>query len=326
MSLFRVASALTGRLQAPRVVAGAAALWLCAWLAGAPVLLADDFPAELVRFEPYLNNPVFSAAGPGTWEVKIRERGWILHDNRGWHMWYTGYDGTREGIKRLGYATSRDGLAWTRHALNPLLPELWVEDMMVVRDGPCWFMFAEGANDEAHWLSSSDGVAWHSRGKLDVRDTNGRPLSKGPLGTPTVFRDSAGNWWLFFEREDAGVWLAKSVDFKVWVKVREEAVLLPGPAEYDRLKVALNQVIECGGKYYAYYHGTGTPERPQIWTTNVAVSEDLVHWRKYQGNPLLPAASNKSSGIIVHDGARFRLYTMHDRVDAHFARDVAVER
>jgi len=299
--------------------AAAQALCLCgAWLAAAAG--SEEFPPALVHFEPHPGNPVFTAAGPGTWEVKIRERGWILRDQQGWRLWYTGYDGTRPGIKRLGYATSVDGLAWTRHPLNPQLPALWVEDMMVARDGDAWYMVAEGADDQAHWLTSTDGVTWQPRGRLDVRDTAGQPLPKGPLGTPTLFRDAASRtWWLFFEREDAGVWAARSNDLAVWTKVREEPVLAPGPDDYDRQMIALNQVIQVDGRFYAYYHGTGSPQNPRIWATCIAVSSDLVHWSKYRHNPLLPPEENKSSGMVVHDGKRWRLYTMHDKIDVHFS-------
>jgi sucrose-6-phosphate hydrolase SacC (GH32 family) len=81
--------------------------------------------------------------------------------------------------------------------------------------------------------------------------------------------------------------------------------------------LGLNQVIEHAGRFYAIYHGTRTPERPRLWTTNLAVSRDLVTWKKYPGNPLFPEAENKSSGIWVHDGRQFRLYTTHEKIDLH---------
>jgi hypothetical protein len=117
------------------------------------------------------------------------------------------------------------------------------------------------------------------------------------------------------------VWLAKSKDLKVWTNVQDEPVLSRGPELYDRLMIALNQIIRHGGRYYAYFHGSGTPEKPRLWTTNIAVSADLVHWKKFPGNPLLPERENKSSGIVVHDGKRFRLYTMHPEVNVHFGEN-----
>ena len=131
---------------------------------------AEDFPPELVKFQQHGDKPVFTAAGPGTWEVKIRERGWIHCDpnadgsdplNPKYRLWYTGYDGTREGIKRLGTATSADGIAWTRHPRNPLDERHWIEDMMVVPHGGVFQMFAEGRDDQAQRLSSRDGIQWH---------------------------------------------------------------------------------------------------------------------------------------------------------------------
>ena len=286
-------------------------------LLGGPVVADDGVPAELTRFAPINSNPVFQAAGKGRWDTRIRERGWILKDGETWHLWYTGYDGTREGVKHLGYATSKDGLRWRRHPKNPIYRKHWVEDMMVVKRGKTFYMFAEGKGDIAHLLKSRDGVTWTRVGPLDIRQANGKPISKGPRGTPTAYFEK-GTWYLFYERFDKGVWLATSRDMKVWTNVSDKPVLSPGPGKYDRLMIAMNQVIKHKGRYYAFFHGSGTPTKPRLWTTNVAVSRDLVRWTKYGGNPLLPAKWNRSSGIVVHDGKRHRLYTMHDRVDAYF--------
>jgi predicted GH43/DUF377 family glycosyl hydrolase len=305
---------------------GRLGLWMCAVLIsaaliGGPICAAEpEFPDELVHFAPYRQNPIFIAAGAGHWDQRIRERGWILKEGDTWRMWYTGYDGTREGAKLLGLATSTDGLHWTRHSANPIYREHWVEDMQVVKHGEEYYMFAEGLYDEAQLLKSSDGVKWERTGRLDVRQKSGDPLGPGPYGTPTaLFEDD--RWFLFYERSDLGVWLATSTDMRVWRNVRDEPVLKPGPAEYDRDLVALNQVIKYKGKYYAYYHGAAKrTEGPTLWATAVAVSDDLVRWRKYPDNPLAPVTENKSSGIVMHDGKRFRLYTMHDRVDVHFSQ------
>src|SRR5262249_21084600 len=70
--------------------------------------------------------------------------------------------------------------------------------------------------------------------------------------------------------------------------------------------------------YYAYYHGSAKAgPKAKLWSTAIATSTDLVHWEKYAGNPLQPVEENKSSGIVVHDGEKFRLYTMHPEVYLH---------
>ncbi|MGE5191640.1 MAG: glycosylase [Deltaproteobacteria bacterium] len=295
-------------------------LLFAALFSAVPASAGDDFPAVLTRFRPYDKNPVFRGAGGDAWDAKIRERGWILREGGQWRMWYTGYANAPDAQMMLGYATSSDGLNWTRHPGNPIYREHWVEDMMVVKQGETYYMFAEGKDDQAQLLTSRDGLRWKREGSLDVRYTNGEPISAGPYGTPTAWFED-GVWHLFYERSDKGVWLAKSKDLKVWTNVQDEPVLSPGPEAYDRLMIALNQIIRHDGRYYAYYHGSGTAEKPRLWTTNIAVSTDLVHWKKYPGNPLLPERDNKSSGIVVHDGKQFRLYTMHPEVNVHFAED-----
>ncbi|HEX8038640.1 MAG TPA: glycosylase [Chryseosolibacter sp.] len=278
---------------------------------------ADEnlFPAQLVSFVPYEKNPLFTGTGQDTWDEKIRERGYILREADGYHMWYTGYrEKTGDEIKLLGYATSPDGIAWTRYAGNPIFTENWVEDVMVVKHDSLYYMFAEGRNDVAHMLTSRDKIHWKDHGSLQIRQTNGAPLTPGPYGTPSVYIEG-DVWNLFYERNDEGVWLATSKDLKEWKNVQDEPVLNMGPEAYDRFGVAVNQVIRFGHHYYAYYHGTPTKDWSE-WNTNVAVSDDLVHWKKYPSNPILQ--ENKSSGILVDDGKQYRLYSMHDQVQLHF--------
>jgi predicted GH43/DUF377 family glycosyl hydrolase len=276
----------------------------------------EEFPQELVSFVPYEGNPVFSGTGRDTWDRKIRERGYILREGGTYHLWYTGYRDGYADEKHLGYATSPDGLHWTRHPGNPICDRGWVEDMQVVKHGDTYSMFAEGRDDIAHWLTSKDRIHWQEQGNLDIRTTDGKPLSPGPYGTPTV-RIEGPTWNLFYERRDEGIWLARSTDRKVWVNVQDEPVIARGPQAYDRRAVALNQVIKVNGRYYGYYHATSR-EEPRNWTTCVAMSADLVHWKKYPTNPIV--SGDRSSGILVHDGQQYRLYTMHPDVRVYFPK------
>src|SRR3970282_95465 len=96
----------------------------------------------------------------------------------------------------LGYATSPDGLVWTRYAENPIVDSGWVEDIMVVKSDSLYYMFAEGTDDIAHMLTSHDRVNWKEYGPLDIRKVNGSPIDNGPYGTPTVWIED-GVWYLF---------------------------------------------------------------------------------------------------------------------------------
>lgn len=277
---------------------------------------ADDLQISTASFAPADGNPVFTAA-EGKWDPKIRERGWILKDESGWKLWYTGYDPTiQPPMMSLGLATSSDGVTWKRSSQIPIYNEVWIEDMMVVRHDGKYLMFAEGAGDQAQLLQSADGVRWNRIGTLDIRKTNGEPIPPGPFGTPTAYYEN-GVWNLFYERRDAGIWLARSTDLKVWTNVSDEPLILPGPDKYDALMIAMNQIVRVGDQYIAVLHGTGSPEKPRQWCTYLATSRDLIHWTKDPRGPLRPVAENKSSGQLVPDGKQWRLYTMHEKVILH---------
>jgi hypothetical protein len=310
-------------LENLEVMRSATRVFLMLALMGAMVSVArtcdsadPNFPSELVEFGTTHRAAVFEPAAAGSWDAAIRERGWIERDESGWHLWYTGYDGTSRGIRRVGYATSSDGITWSRPFDRPLVDNIWIEDMMVVRRGSAWYMFAEGWQDRAQLLISVDRIHWQRICPLDIRQTDGEPIPPGPFGTPTVWIEE-DTWYLFYERSDQGVWLATSQDLVTWTNISDDPVLPMGPEEYDSRMIALNQIVRHGDRYYAYYHGSGTPASPRQWNPCLAASEDLIHWTKYTGNPLLPPEANKSSGLLIQDAERFLLYTMHGSVEIH---------
>ncbi len=273
------------------------------------------FPPELVDFVPYENNPVFTGTGEDTWDNKIRERGYILREDGLYKMWYTGHKESLDATKYLGYATSTDGIHWTRYPENPIFNEYWTEDVQVVKHEGKYYMVAEGVNDIAHMLSSLDGVEWQRLGDLDIRKVNGESIDPGAYGTPTLWIEN-NKWYLFYERGDLGIWLAESSDQKVWTNIQDDPVIEMGPGKYDACGVAVNQIIKYNERYYAYYHGT-PDEDWSSWNSNVAVSDDLIHWEKYENNPIVDGDSisnNYSSPILVNDGTKYQLYTMHESV------------
>lgn len=281
----------------------------------------DKFPKELVEFVPYKHNPLFSGTNADTWDKLIRERGFILAEHGIYKMWYTGYEGNDNDPKSLGYATSNDGITWKRYAQNPIFSQKWTEDMFVMKHEGKYYMYAEGKNDIAHLLTSPDGINWEEQGNLVILSVKGDTIP-GPYGTPSVLIED-GKCYLFYERNDEGIWLATSNDKKTWENIVDEPVLKKGPEAYDSGAVASNQVIKFKGKYYMYYHGStdanwSAPEAKSLWTSNIAVSTDLVHWVKYPGNPIVEG--DHSSPIIVPVGNKYRLYTMHNEVWLYFPR------
>jgi hypothetical protein len=294
--------------------------------AAGPAADSALFPRELVDYGPVSRLPLFAGRGDSGWDHEVRERGWIRREGGAWRMWYTGVapradpTGPR-GRCRLGHATSPDGLNWTRVPTGPLVAEAWIEDVCLMRPtGGPYQMFAEGEGDIARRWVSADGLAWQPRGPLDIRLVDGQPIPAGPRGTPAVWLEG-GLWHLFYERQDLGIWLATSRDLITWTNVSDEPVLACGPEPYDARAVAFNQILRFRGRYYALYHASALGGQGR-WCTCLATSDDLRHWRKWSGNPLLPvdeAVPAASSATLVFDGARHRLYTTHPDVRVRFS-------
>jgi len=277
---------------------------------------AADFPADLVNWTASPANPVFTGTGlERGWDRKIRERGYILVENGVYHLWYTGYNDARSPNRSLGYALSVDGISWIKYPSNPIVDTSWVEDVCVVKEGDTYFMFAEGDQDIAHLLTSTDRVHWRERGPLDIRLKSGEPIPPGPRGTPAVFV-KGGVWHLFYERGDRGVWLATTRDPVAgpWTNVQDEPVVAMEPGAYDQFAVAFDQVFERDGVFYAYYHANAHNPWQADWTTNLARSSDLIHWEKYPHNPLIEKNSSSSVLVVPPGSKRPRLYTMHPEV------------
>jgi len=282
---------------------------------------ATDFPKELVEFTPYEHNPVFSGTNTENWDKLIRERGFILFEDGKYKMWYTGYNGGDNDPKYLGYATSDDGISWVRFPKNPIFKEKWTEDMSVTRYEGKYYMYAEGKNDIAHLLTSDDGIKWQEKGDLIILTSRGDTIP-GPYGTPSLWIEN-GKWHLLYERNDEAIWLAVSNDHRTWTNVQDEPVMGKGPGSYDSGALAVNQIIKYRDKYYIYYHGSSnsgwnTPGVSSLWTSNVAMSTNLIHWVKYPKNPIVEG--DHSSPIVVPDGDKFRLYTMHHEVWLYYSK------
>ena len=283
-----------------------------------PQATQDPSTWTLVSWVAINGNPVFAGTGRDTWDRKIRERGYILVEEDGtYQLWYTGYAADKPPTMSLGHATSSDGVHWVRDPANPVFQDSWVEDVCVVKQDGTYFLFAEGKNDIAHLLTSPDRIHWTDHGSLDIRKTDGTRIAPGPYGTPAAWFEK-GTWYLYYERGDQGVWLARSKDQKVWTNLKDDPVIAMGPEPYDRTAVAMNQIVKRDGWYYTFYHANR--QRPwKDWTTCVARSRDLVRWEKYPGNPIIQ--NNCSSAILVRtpDG-QDRLYTMHPDVKVFVPR------
>ncbi|HPW55855.1 MAG: DUF11 domain-containing protein [Thermoanaerobaculaceae bacterium] len=118
--------------------------------------------------------PVMSVGGAGAWDsARVREAT-VVHLGSTYHMWYGGTQ--NHPVYRIGYATSPDGLVWTKNPANPVLTVgpagAWDDDTVyapqVVHHGGTfhmWYSAGDGTtprNWQIGYATScdQDGVVW----------------------------------------------------------------------------------------------------------------------------------------------------------------------
>lgn len=87
---------------------------------------------------------------------------------------------------------------------------------------------------------------------------------------------------------NASVGHAVSLDCRQW-QVVDDAVRPGPPGSWDDLAIWTGSVIEHEARWYMLYAGISNAEQGVIQRIGLATSDDLVHWSKHKGNPVLEA-------------------------------------
>ena len=125
-------------------------MWYAGW-DGTNFRIGYATSTDGVSWTKHASNPVIDVGPPGSWDDETVTPGAVIFDGSSYKMWYWGYDGTS---LRTGYATSGDGIDWTKHASNPVLPvgpfAVWDWSSVIIPtvlyDGTSYNLWYDGAN------------------------------------------------------------------------------------------------------------------------------------------------------------------------------------
>ncbi len=305
----------------------------------------QDFLLEPIPYTPYEDNPVLTVGPSGAWDSQsIAAPGAVLVDG----TYYLFYTGSGPGnIGAIGYATSSDGLHFTKYTANPILT-------------------GDGSGFDAHYVGYpavlyEDGIwtiyyaGWASGGQVQI----GRATAPAPYGPWT--RDdnpvlTPGSFWEWdgeqiypdcVVRTDSGyalyytgdsypavryyIGMATSPDGITWSKYNDpntpaapfaesDPVLHPGlPDAWDYRFILRSSVRRTESGWEMFYGGYD----PLILRSAIgyATSPDGTHWSKQENNPILHpqdepmAAAYLANPSVVQDSMTDRLY--YDGKDAY---------
>jgi predicted GH43/DUF377 family glycosyl hydrolase len=172
----------------------------------------------------------------------------VIKDGAIYKMWYTGSDGTAVPPYRIGYATSPDGITWTKDPSNPIFglgtSPAWDDTKVymasVIFNGTAykmWYTGNNGPNDRIGYATSPDGISW-------TRYAGN--LCSGTSGDGCVFdKGSPGSW--------------------------------------DSVAVRKPTVVYYGATYHLWYSGLDGAN----WRIGYAISPDGITWTRYASNSCL---------------------------------------
>lgn len=119
-----------------------------------------------------VQSTALETGAPGSWDSQMVREPWVIKDGSTYKMWYSGT--AAWPVFKIGYATSSDGVTWTKHTSNPIFtgtPGGWdafqvYAPSVVVDSSGGYHMFFSGtdSNMSQRWstghATSSDGISW----------------------------------------------------------------------------------------------------------------------------------------------------------------------
>ncbi|MCW8803295.1 MAG: T9SS type A sorting domain-containing protein [Ignavibacteriaceae bacterium] len=211
---------------------------------------------------------------PSNWDNYSVYAPWVVRENGLFKMWYT-HEAPGYTNYKLGYATSSDGINWTRFDY-PVM-EAGTAEWEAQGVGHCsvlpvtggykmWYSGLAGSTDTISigYAVSTDGITWQ-------RDTVNNPiLSPGSAGQWDDFNIFAPRviildnvYYMYYgaARESFGqyrVGLATSTDGLDWDKYSNNPVLKPSQSGWDNGEVETGCVVQMGDTLYMWYDGSNS--------------------------------------------------------------------
>lgn len=263
------------------------------------------------------DNPVLEPGDSTQWDKDLIRGCSVIFLNDTYHMWYA--------KKHIGYATSVDGVNWTKYEGNPVMLAgeegswdegfLWGPEVLFIdNEFHIWYTGHKkdtptNSNQKIGHATSPDGINW-------ARDTNNPVIDVGPDGSwddVVVWMGSAlydGSeyhiWYAGWDGTDDNVITghANSPDGTTWTKDPKNPVLTAG--SWDSPRCYPGAMLFDGVQYHCWYNG-GESGAHKI---GYATSENGSVWEKYDSEVMVGGmagewdANSVTARTVMYDSAQ----------------------
>ncbi len=270
---------------------------------------AGDYTKLARNLVRYFNNPVIKVGTEGEWDDQTLGCFTVLD---GGDRFYFFSGGTQyDKPKKIGMATSKDGIRWTKYEKNPLFSGSMP---YAIKVGNTFRLYHPGKDDAGrHGLlmrTSLDCLHWSKPTRVLT----------GGIMDPCVMR-VGGKYLLYYcgggqkMKEGKHVWefnayMATSADGVAWRKEPQPALPLGPKGSWDEYSHAGPCVLKLDDGFHMWYLGSGTYKGYTAWRIGHATSSDGLNWTKSGAEPVLDVGKTgdwdcgtfMSFDIIYRDG------------------------
>ena len=222
-----------------------------------------------ISWNVYASNPVLTPTS-GEWDAYTVLAPYVLRENGQYKMWYTGC-ATAQFLNRIGYATSTDGINWTKHPSNPVFEPGTASWESAAVAYPCIMPYSNGykmwyGGGSISWSETAIGYATSPDGINWERYESNPVLLSGATGQwdhlvfgPRLL-EIANTYYMFYSGEiilwnSDKIGLATSLDGLDWTKHPSNPVLQPTPGQWDGSRTNLGSVLMDSDTLKMYYTG-----------------------------------------------------------------------
>jgi predicted GH43/DUF377 family glycosyl hydrolase len=229
------------------------------------------------------NGPVLTAGSSGAWDSSAVALGSVIWNGTHFLMWYSGSSPVAFPNGAFGFATSTDGISWTKYHSNPILKpsaidQKYMADPYVISLNLTYNMWYAGrsVSDPASseitriiYATSFDGITWR-KWPSTVLTPSTDPTSWDSVAvySPSVIFNGSifGMWYAGLGQSlvKPQIGFAASPDGATWTKSSQNPILSPGPlGSWDSAGVEQPGITIAIG-YMLYYDGYSNTTRAGI--------------------------------------------------------------
>jgi MYXO-CTERM domain-containing protein len=274
------------------------------------------------------SNPLMTHGASGSIDqLKIGPRAMLREGPSDWKMWYEAAFGGNKGY--AAYATSSDGLAWTKYSGNPVMSPsaAWeggsnnstgeTSPTSVLKEQGVYKLWYHGFSNNTRrigYATSPDGISWTKYSGNPVLT----PGASGAWDADSVCEPNVvhvgSTYYMYYSRctGAGGIGLATSSDGVTWTKYSGNPVIATGTG-WENQQVDWAGVYHDGQRFHLWYLGRAAGDTGGF-SLGYAYSTDGKTFTKTAANPVLAPpnpfivstdyALNKGDGIGIENSAK----------------------